>query len=235
MTRILLAVEEFNELIFLEKLLKKLGFDVLGVQNDTVIPEKLMSFNPELLIITSQGNRVNGAKVLARLKTKGNFPKTIFLNPRGRAAVTTDKSIVAALDSPVSPRTIIELLSSVFGLDEEVMLEKYEKSSDYVATEEKGIHVQSKDPKPQPSGPSPSFQSQREESSEKKAKRSQKYKELATKNPLPPFQGLKRSQVVDQVKEFRNEEKQGLYKSIDEERVAFAKALSRQYTAKKRK
>lgn len=217
MTRILLAVEEFNELIFLEKLLKKLGFDVLGVQNDTVIAEKLMSFNPELLMISSQGNRVHGAKAMVRLKAKGNLPKTIFLNPRGRAAVAPDKSIVAALDSPVSPRTLIELLSSVFGLDEEVLLEKYEKSSDFVPTEEKGIHVQSKEP------------------SDKKTKRSKKYKEIATKSPLPPFQGIRRSQVVDQVKEFRAEEKQGLYKSIDQERIAFAKALSKQYSSKKKK
>ena len=233
MSRILLAIEDYNELIFLETVLKKIGFDVIGVQNDLVIAEKLMSFNPALMIVSSQGNRVNGNKAIARLKAKGNVPPTIFINPRGKSAAPSDKVVVAIIDSPVSPRTLIELVASIFNMDEESMLKKYEKSSDYHREKEVGIHIQTKEPKEAVQSSLVKFREKLKETEEKRKKRSQNYKQLAEKNPLPPFLGLKRAQVVDQVKDFRKEEREGLYKSIDEERIEFAKALSKRFYSKK--
>ncbi len=234
MSRILLAIEEYNELIFFETLLKKVGFDVMGVQNDLVISEKLMSFNPELMIISSQGTRVNGTKAIARLKAKGHIPPTIFVNPRGKAAVPSDKVVIAILDSPVSPRTLIELVASLFNMNEEQLLEKYEKSSEFQGREkEVGIHVQSKEPKETAQSSLVKFKEKIKESDERRKKRSLKYKQIAEKTPLPPFEGLKRALVVDQVKDFRREEREGAFKSIDEERIEFAKALSKKFYSKK--
>jgi DNA-binding response OmpR family regulator len=234
MTRILLAIEDYNELIFFETLLKKVGFDVVGVQNDIVISEKLMSFNPELMIVTSQGTRVNGAKAMARLKSKGNLPRTIFVNPRGKKTISPDKAVVAILDSPVSPRSLIELVASLLNLDEDLLMEKYEKARGIDLDKEGDILVQDKGYEIEAADSIVKFKERVFKSEEKNRKRVQGYKQVAEQTKLPPYQGPKKALVIEQVKDFRKEEKEGLYTSIDEERIAFAKALTRKYPMKKK-
>ncbi|MGE3973955.1 MAG: hypothetical protein AB7F59_05455 [Bdellovibrionales bacterium] len=250
MARILLAIEEYKELIFLETLLKKVGFDVVGIQNDLAVYEKLMAFNPDMLVITAQGHRVNGTKTLPKLlQKKANIPPTIFINPKGKALMPADKKAVTVLESPVSPHTMIELIANLLNLNEDVLLDKYEKA-EYTAGSDEDIFVHEKESKSPAAKPvnysTPkataekrtslaSFQERLKESEEQKNKRSKKYREIAGRTKLPAYQGFNKALVADQVKDFRQEEKDGLYSDIDRERMEFAKALARQYSATRKR
>ena len=46
MVRVLVLLEEYNELLFLEAFLKKLGFDTLGLQRTALLDRKLLGFSP---------------------------------------------------------------------------------------------------------------------------------------------------------------------------------------------
>ncbi len=127
MRRILIAIEDFNELLFCETILKKVGFDTQSFQTDLAISEGIITFNPDLLIMSATGNRVNGVAYLSKLKTKSKNLPVILVGPRSRLNVS-DKQIVALLEPPLSPRILIEVLSNLFDLDEDSLLMKYEKS-----------------------------------------------------------------------------------------------------------
>src|SRR5690349_13572803 len=111
MRKVLVAVEDYSELVFLETLFKKVGLDVEGVQNDVAIPEKILGFSPDLIILSSYGTRVNPVRLLPKVKRKGGFPRIIILYQKARPGTEKDLksfAVDAMLDSPVHPRLILE-------------------------------------------------------------------------------------------------------------------------------
>ena len=215
MQRILIAIEDFNELVFCETILKKVGFNTQSYQTDLALYEAILGFNPDLLIMSAVGNRVNGIAYLAKLKTKNKNLPVILVGQRNRLNVS-DRQIVALLEPPLSPRILLEVISTLFDLDEEALVSKYEKSSEYREVKEKSIHIKGD------SGERDHFRKFRENK-----ERSNRYKKLATATKLPPFVGVSKNLVQDQVKDFRRGEDSDEIHRIDEERRMFAIELAR--------
>lgn len=223
MQRILIAIEDFNELLFCETILKKVGFDTQSFQTDLAISEGIITFNPELLVMTATGTRVNGINYLTKLKTKSKNLPVILIGPRNRLNVS-DKQIVALLEPPLSPRVLIEVLASQFNLDEDTLLAKYEKSTDLKEPKGKSIRV---------TGDADIhiklFVEKNKQTQEKIKERASRYKKIAISTDLPAFIGMTKSLVQEQVKYFRRDEDSEEIQRIDEERRMFAIELAKKF------
>jgi hypothetical protein len=130
MKKVLLGIDDYSELIFLEALLKKVGLNIEGVQNQVAIPEKILNFNPDLVILTAYGTRVNGVKLLSRIKKKNGYPKVIILFHR--SAPVAEKEIRnfpmdVLLESPVNPKTMLEMTERLLEMEEGALMKKFDK------------------------------------------------------------------------------------------------------------
>jgi len=130
MLRVILVIDDYNELIYLQTLLKKLGFDVEGLQSTKKYADVSLGFNPQVLITTALGKKVDGLSLAQNITRRRGLPKVFALRPRG--IVLTEEALVQAgidvvLDSPVQPKALIAALAQHAGADEESLLEKYDK------------------------------------------------------------------------------------------------------------
>ncbi len=223
---------------FCENVLKKVGFDTQSFQTDLAISEAILSFNPDLIIMTAAGTRVNGVSYISKLKTKNKNIPVILVGTRNRLNVS-DKQIVALLEPPMSPTLLVEVLANLFNLDEVSLLEKYEKSSDYKkAKDEKAIVVTGAEAESEESikvrGKDTEvalrlFVEKNKQSPDKIKARSDRYNTIAVATALPPFIGMSKPLIQDQVRDFRESENSPTIAKIDEERRMFAIELARRY------
>jgi hypothetical protein len=222
--RILLAIEDYNELVFCETILKKIGFDTQSYQTELAISESLISFRPDLLIMTAAGTRVNGLNYLQKLKTKYAALPVVLVGLRKTLNVK-DKQIVALLEPPVSPRLLIEVMASLFGMDEEPMIVKFERATDSkkASKDQASVYVTGSDW----DVTMRLFKEKTKQAPDAVQERALRYKKIAEATSLPEFQGINKDLLKDQVKEFRAQENTEEVAEIDEERRMFAIELAR--------
>lgn len=125
-----MVVDDYGELLFLQTMLKKLGFDVDGIQNERSFEESYLALNPELILATAKGKRVNGIELAEGLRRNRGMPKIILLaagqlfeKMRGIKIENVD----ATLESPVATTPLLQTIARVASLDEAALLEKYRK------------------------------------------------------------------------------------------------------------
>jgi len=224
MRRVLVAIEDYQELTQLELLLKKLGFDVVGVRNDAAVPEMMVSFNPEVLVISAQGQRVNGTKLLPRIKKRGGPPRVILV-AKNKSLLKADSLVDVTLESPIRTESLIEALAGFFGMDEKNLLDKFEQLKIQIPSLGDVGHIKSRAPA-EPLEKISMYRSKLQVSERDVEKRKQTYERLVVATPLPAFQGFPKDKVAAQVKDFRNSENDPEIKAIDEERKAFVIALA---------
>ena len=154
MLRIFLVIDDYNELIYLEALLKKLGLDVEGVQNQKKYADMSLGFNPQILITSARGKKVDGLQLTQSLYRKRGLPKVIALKSSEysiNADDFRDSGVDEILDSPVNPRKLILTIAHLGGIDEAALLEKYAKIKGQLhITEEAQTYVASYDENGQP-------------------------------------------------------------------------------------
>jgi DNA-binding response OmpR family regulator len=130
MLRVFLVIDDYNELLYLQTLLKKLGFDTEGLQNTKKYADVSLGFNPHVLIATAQGRKVNGIDLIRTIHKNRGFPKIIALHS-SEAPINEDDvkglGIDLILESPTSAKKLILGLASVCDLDQTLLLEKYNK------------------------------------------------------------------------------------------------------------
>lgn len=242
--KILLVLEDYSELVYWETFLKKVGWDVIGSQNEFSISQQLLSFNPDFLICSTNGSKVSGVRIAQKVKRRDGWPKILFFTQRGSQLPleqVVDLDIKAVLESPVKPRELLQLLSDQGGVDIKVALKKVgtlQKARDSKTADEEesgsntfvkgakkdnqAIHVKSG--KNQSNLNVEVVKSKVKNSNPTKAsKKYEKYtKELDKKHSQ---NGLNKSLVASQKKDFRAEENTPEVKQIDEQRKNFVKAL----------
>ena len=79
MKKIMFVMEDYNEMVFVETVLKKIGFDCMGLQNDVAINDKILGFSPALLIADGFGRKTNGLLLCQKIKRTKGFPKIILV------------------------------------------------------------------------------------------------------------------------------------------------------------
>lgn len=139
--RVLLVIDDYGEMVYLQILLKKLGFDVDSAQSQRTFTTKQLGFNPQIIIATADGRRVNGIEIAEGLRRRQGFPKVILLIPSGMDRgidIAQLLNIDGAVESPVNVQRLLELISSVSGIESRVLMDKYVKMRANLQPDEEG-------------------------------------------------------------------------------------------------
>jgi hypothetical protein len=126
--KILLAFEEYVELVRLQKDLMRLGFDVVGTQSEHQLQKELMEFNPELIIISTRGQKLSFQSIIDRIRTASLFRGFVFvLVPQGfqiDPQTLTKIRFDEVLPAQVEFKILIHKLCDALRIDAAKVLEK---------------------------------------------------------------------------------------------------------------
>lgn len=215
-------LDDYNELLFVETLLKKVGFDCMGLQSEQKIADTLLAFNPQLLITEAAGRKVNGYHIAQKLKKKKGLPQQLLIvNPTDR--LDDDElrrlEIGGAIHRPVHPNELSEQLGRLLSADVTALKEKFQRLGLFQdrKSEDRARVISGKG--------EPKQLAVLKESPLTDDDRALRGRKAIESLPEPRIHGLDRKQVVQQVKEFRIRENDSEIQEIDEERMDFAKQL----------
>ncbi len=132
MKKVLLVYDDYNQLTLTETYLKKIGFDTVGVSNESKINDQLLSFNPDIVIANGQTKQVTSQSVGQKLKENHKFhgkvilvlPKDLKLSPGEMIKLKMDST----LSLPVDPVKLVTAVSKLSDLDANLMVEKLKKA-----------------------------------------------------------------------------------------------------------
>ncbi len=130
MRKVMLVVDDYQEMVAIENLLCRLGFDVLSLGKDILVNEALYRFHPDIVIATSKGHGVDGYKVAERVKKQFPPPKVALTYTGEIPPALTPKSkmnVDGLIGTPVQAQNLIKLVASLGDLDFEPLWEKFQK------------------------------------------------------------------------------------------------------------
>lgn len=139
--RVLLVIDDYGEMVYLQTLLKKLGFDVDSVQSQRAFNSKNLGFNPQVIIATADGRRVNGIEIAENTRRRQGFPKIVLLSSASQARelnIQQLPNIDGQLESPVNVQKLLQVIANVGGLDSSTLMEKYMKMRAALHPDEEG-------------------------------------------------------------------------------------------------
>jgi hypothetical protein len=220
-----MVLEDYGELMFLQTVLKKLGFDVDAIQNPRSFGDSILRMNPDILVMTSHGKRVKGVELSRTLRRVRGLPRVIALRQPGNPQ-EKDAPIEGWLESPVSALDLIDKIADVAGLNKLVLNEKFSKLHMHELEEEKARVLKMHEAEPslessvKASGNFGSLQSSTMPSSE----RQERYKKFL-EQPPPKEHGFAVKQVQEQVRNLRKEENAEDLEELERQRKAFVEHL----------
>ncbi|MCB0365408.1 MAG: hypothetical protein H6624_00650 [Bdellovibrionaceae bacterium] len=141
MLRVLLAIDDYGEMVYLQTLMKKLGFDVDGVQSQRAFAGKQLGFNPQVVLATANGRRVNGIELAESTRRPQGIPQFILLiHPQQRDEIDFEnlKNVDGHLESPVNVQKLLEIIANVGGVDAAALMEKYNRMKASLQPDEEG-------------------------------------------------------------------------------------------------
>lgn len=151
MRKVMLVIDEYSEMIGLESFLKRLGFDVLSLAKEMFVNDTLLSFQPEIAILSFKGRNVDGLRIAQKLKKTMVPPPRVALAYSGLTPQIPEelrRMVDALIEIPVEPSSVIQMMAQLSGLAAEPILEKYAKVSTAVLThDEKSILITGPAPK----------------------------------------------------------------------------------------
>lgn len=125
MKRILLLLEDYNELLYIETLLKKVGFDAMSTQKTKGLSDIMMSFHPTVLIVSETIKDLKGVDILAQQKEdRADLLGMVLLNPGSRQPAG---GADAFIPKPIHPLLMLKILGEWVGFNEARLVEKIEK------------------------------------------------------------------------------------------------------------
>lgn len=127
MRRILLVIDDFNELVGMESLFRRLGFDVLSLGREASVSEVVLGFPPDLTVATGRGRHVDGLHLAAKLRAANSRSKLVVLVAAGSLSGVLQPDVDAVIDTPFDPRVALEIVCGLLALDPVPIIEKYEK------------------------------------------------------------------------------------------------------------
>ncbi len=133
MNRILLIYDDFAELNTVDYSLKKVGFDVISISSEFLIQEKILSFNPEIVIAYARGPKVTSIGVGKRLKDMNRWGgKVLLIFPQGNKPDPQDlirTRMDLLLEAPIPVTRLIQILAKITNQDDQQLLEKLIKAA----------------------------------------------------------------------------------------------------------
>lgn len=136
MVRVLLLLEDYNELLFTETILKKVGFDVESSKNHLNLVEMLLGFNPEVLVVPGNGRRIHLTEVIQQVRKQKRQPDIFVI---GSGDAVQEGMVTKVLTHPLNPKELLSALADYGGADADVLLDKYRRAQAEVT---EIVHVQ---------------------------------------------------------------------------------------------
>lgn len=128
MSKVLLVIEDFSELKDLETVLRKLGFDVVGIASEFSMAQQILTFNPDIVIGSGQGAKVSAMGVGRRLREMPRWVgHTILGFPKGFNPPAEDLLRIRMdnlCESPLNAEKVLPFLARIEGQDEKKWAEK---------------------------------------------------------------------------------------------------------------
>lgn len=128
--RIMLVIDNFNEMVGLETLFRRLGFDVLSLSRESLVPEGILGFPPDLVVAVAHGRHVDGLHLGSKIRYGTTRPKLVVLLSPGEAPPDPedpDIEVDAVIETPFDPREALQVVSTLLRVEPDPILEKYEK------------------------------------------------------------------------------------------------------------
>jgi|GEM_PF-1288303 len=228
MLRVLMVLEDYGELMFLQTVLKKIGFDVDAIQNPRQFQDSLLTMNPDVLVMTANGKKVKGLEMSRTVKRVRDLPKIILIRS-GSLAHEEDLNVDVWLDSPVGAMPLLNAIGDICGLNKEVLADKFVKLRlQEVSDNEARVLTLDVDPLTQeemerPSKGAGNFEVL-QDSTLSSADRQERYKKFLTAE-VPVQVGFSVKQVADQVKSLRRDENPEELAELERQRKAFVEHL----------
>ncbi len=131
----MLVIDDFNELVGLETLFRRLGFDVLSLGREIHVPEAILGFPPDLVIATGLGRHVDGLSLAPKLRYGTNLqPKLVVLlpytDPADEFGAPRDLSFAevdAVIETPFDLLAALKIVAKLLNMEPEPLLQKYGK------------------------------------------------------------------------------------------------------------
>lgn len=133
MRRILLVIDDFNELVGLETLFRRLGFDVLSLGRESLVVDAILGFPPDLVIATGRGRHVNGLHLAAKLRIGPVNPRLVVLLPaREDGDFSSDPALLkaevdAVIETPFDPQAALKVVARLLAIPADPLLAKLSK------------------------------------------------------------------------------------------------------------
>lgn len=231
MLRVLLVLEDYGELMFLQTVLKKIGFDVDSTQNPRKFADSLISMNPDILVMTASGKRIKGTELLVQVKKVRGIPKIILIKSSSLNTKETLDSLDVEgwLDSPVGAPDLLAKIAELSGLNNQVLQDKLLKMRMQEATPEEArvlklnaevLDDASLEKAEKPAGNFGVLKA----STMSSADRQSRYKKFIDAD-TPVKRGFSVKDVQDQIKELRKTENAEELEDLERERRAFVEHL----------
>lgn len=132
MLKILLVYDDFQELTSVELMLKKIGFDVVGITSEFSLAEQLLAFNPQVVVAQGQSAKLSSAGVGKRLRESlrwdGQTILIFYPNAKPHPADILKMRMDVGLEYPVEPTKMVQVLAQLGGLDANQLLDKLIKN-----------------------------------------------------------------------------------------------------------
>jgi hypothetical protein len=126
MSRVLLFVDDYSEQMFVQIVLKKLGFDVDALQNVHTLGDRLLAFHPQLMILSEESRKFSTEAVLNQATAQIPSLCFILLKKKSGGVDTVSKEILR-ISSPVQPAELITATARSCQLAPRTLLEKFKK------------------------------------------------------------------------------------------------------------
>ena len=113
--------------------LKKVGFDVVGINNEVALIDQVLGFNPDIVVAYGRNVRVSTFSVSQKLREIKTFAgKVALVVPKGIRPSRDEvlrMRMDAILETPLTHERLIQVLSKISGKDAEAQLQKFSKST----------------------------------------------------------------------------------------------------------
>ncbi len=231
MKRVLLILEDYNELLYVETLLKKVGFDAMGTQKIKGLNDTIMTFRPSVLIVSELIKDIKAEDFITELKSeKPDLKAMILLNSQTKKRET--KAVDAYITRPIDPLVVLKTVAYWSGMNEEKLLEKIDKLALFKGTQHEE-HAKTLRSNFGTKSEVRIISGERTEidlkfvkqSQEQMLTRSNRFKDALKSMPDPKAKIYDHKIVSKETKEFREREKDPEIVDIDNERKAFVDAL----------
>lgn len=115
MLKIMLVLDNATDQEFLEKVLDRLGFNVIAMGKGVNFSEQLIDHFPDIVFASTLGKNEKILSALAKIKQARGKPKLVFVRQEKEVAPLSaeqKKIIDGVLYSPIDPFKLIDLLAS---------------------------------------------------------------------------------------------------------------------------